>query len=296
MLHERRILLEFRATAGRRQAPGGRTSDRAKLGQHEGAAVRPSNGVRRTSALIGLGIPLEADSCCSATGTTATRGSPSPRGRGRRPGRRGRRDLERARGRRVDDHFFVVADQAWQALLGLPAWLAVGCSPARWRRAACARRGSAALSRASSPRCATPPPKRSSGSIPRGRSSAGTRARRRSTGTSGRGGRRAGLAAGARAEAEESMRPAAAASSASASTFPARCTATNGGARGLADGRPHPERRRRADRRRGRDPRHRSAAAETRQRESEAKYRALTEHLPTITYVHPLGERTPRCT
>ena len=31
--------------------------------------------------------------------------------------------------------------------------------------------------------------------------------------------------------------------------------------------------------------------AETRQRESEAKYRALTEHLPTITYVHPLGER-----
>ena len=31
--------------------------------------------------------------------------------------------------------------------------------------------------------------------------------------------------------------------------------------------------------------------AEARQRESEAKYRALTEHLPTITYVHPLGER-----
>jgi PAS domain S-box-containing protein len=31
--------------------------------------------------------------------------------------------------------------------------------------------------------------------------------------------------------------------------------------------------------------------AESRQRESEAKYRALTEHLPTITYVHPLGER-----
>ena len=31
--------------------------------------------------------------------------------------------------------------------------------------------------------------------------------------------------------------------------------------------------------------------AETKQRESEAKYRALTEHLPTITYVHPLGER-----
>jgi PAS domain S-box-containing protein len=31
--------------------------------------------------------------------------------------------------------------------------------------------------------------------------------------------------------------------------------------------------------------------AEARQRESEAKYRSLTEHLPTITYVHPLGER-----
>jgi PAS domain S-box-containing protein len=31
--------------------------------------------------------------------------------------------------------------------------------------------------------------------------------------------------------------------------------------------------------------------AEARQRESEAKYRALTEHLPTITYVHPLGDR-----
>jgi PAS domain S-box-containing protein len=31
--------------------------------------------------------------------------------------------------------------------------------------------------------------------------------------------------------------------------------------------------------------------AETRHRESEAKYRALTEQLPTITYVHPLGER-----
>ena len=31
--------------------------------------------------------------------------------------------------------------------------------------------------------------------------------------------------------------------------------------------------------------------AEARQRESEAKYRALTEHLPTITYLHPLGER-----
>jgi PAS domain S-box-containing protein len=31
--------------------------------------------------------------------------------------------------------------------------------------------------------------------------------------------------------------------------------------------------------------------AEARQRESEAKYRALTEQLPTITYVHPLGER-----
>jgi PAS domain S-box-containing protein len=31
--------------------------------------------------------------------------------------------------------------------------------------------------------------------------------------------------------------------------------------------------------------------AEARHRESEAKYRALTEHLPTITYVHPLGER-----
>ena len=31
--------------------------------------------------------------------------------------------------------------------------------------------------------------------------------------------------------------------------------------------------------------------AETKQRESEAKYRALTEHLPTVTYVHPLGER-----
>ena len=31
--------------------------------------------------------------------------------------------------------------------------------------------------------------------------------------------------------------------------------------------------------------------AEALQRESEAKYRALTEHLPTITYVHPLGER-----
>jgi PAS domain S-box-containing protein len=31
--------------------------------------------------------------------------------------------------------------------------------------------------------------------------------------------------------------------------------------------------------------------AESRKRESEAKYRALTEHLPTITYVHPLGER-----
>ncbi len=31
--------------------------------------------------------------------------------------------------------------------------------------------------------------------------------------------------------------------------------------------------------------------AEARQRESEAKYRALTEHLPTVTYLHPLGER-----
>jgi PAS domain S-box-containing protein len=31
--------------------------------------------------------------------------------------------------------------------------------------------------------------------------------------------------------------------------------------------------------------------AEARQRESEAKYRALTEHLPTITYVYPLGDR-----
>ena len=31
--------------------------------------------------------------------------------------------------------------------------------------------------------------------------------------------------------------------------------------------------------------------AEALQRESEAKYRALTEHLPTITYLHPLGER-----
>jgi PAS domain S-box-containing protein len=31
--------------------------------------------------------------------------------------------------------------------------------------------------------------------------------------------------------------------------------------------------------------------AEARHRESEAKYRALTEQLPTITYVHPLGER-----
>jgi PAS domain S-box-containing protein len=31
--------------------------------------------------------------------------------------------------------------------------------------------------------------------------------------------------------------------------------------------------------------------AEARQRESEAKYRALTEHLPTITYVHPLADR-----
>jgi PAS domain S-box-containing protein len=31
--------------------------------------------------------------------------------------------------------------------------------------------------------------------------------------------------------------------------------------------------------------------AEARERESEAKYRALTEHLPTVTYVHPLGER-----
>ncbi|HXV96633.1 MAG TPA: PAS domain S-box protein [Gaiellaceae bacterium] len=34
-----------------------------------------------------------------------------------------------------------------------------------------------------------------------------------------------------------------------------------------------------------------SRRAEARQRESEAKYRALTEHLPTVTYVHPLGER-----
>jgi PAS domain S-box-containing protein len=31
--------------------------------------------------------------------------------------------------------------------------------------------------------------------------------------------------------------------------------------------------------------------AEARHRETEAKYRALTEQLPTITYVHPLGER-----
>jgi PAS domain S-box-containing protein len=31
--------------------------------------------------------------------------------------------------------------------------------------------------------------------------------------------------------------------------------------------------------------------AEARQRESEAKYRSLTEHLPALTYIHPLGER-----
>ncbi len=31
--------------------------------------------------------------------------------------------------------------------------------------------------------------------------------------------------------------------------------------------------------------------AEARERETETKYRALTEHLPTVTYVHPLGER-----
>jgi PAS domain S-box-containing protein len=31
--------------------------------------------------------------------------------------------------------------------------------------------------------------------------------------------------------------------------------------------------------------------AEARERETEAKYRALTEHLPTITYVHPLADR-----
>ena len=31
--------------------------------------------------------------------------------------------------------------------------------------------------------------------------------------------------------------------------------------------------------------------AEARQRESDARYRSLTEHLPAITYVHPLGDR-----
>ena len=67
-----------------------------------------------------------------------------------------------------------------------------------------------------------------------------------------------------------------------------------GGERGrrLADGRAARERdRRSARRRRGRRDVGEPQRTDARRRESEAKYRALTEQLPTITYLHPLGER-----
>ena len=89
------------------------------------------------------------------------------------------------------------------------------------------------------------------------------------------------------------MRPPSPRRSASASTSPAHASAQERRrAHGLPDGRPDPER---AGEPTGavvvtRDIGE-TQRAEALQRESEAKYRSLTEHLPTITYVHPLGER-----
>ena len=170
-------------------------------------------------------------------------------------------------------------------------------SPARWRRAACARRGSAALSRASSPRCATPPPKRSSGSIPRGRSSAGTRARRRSAGLeSGRGGRRDRSRCWRPSPRRRNRcDPPPAARLGERLDVPSTVHRHKNGdelavsltVAPIPNGADEPTGAVVVTRDIGEPQR-----AETRQRESEAKYRALTEHLPTITYVHPLGERS----
>jgi PAS domain S-box-containing protein len=263
----------------------------------KGAAVRPSIRVRRSAAIV-LGVALEAlvmllgnwhdryPGVAVAAGlvVAALAGAAGGIWSG----------LAVAGGGWML-HFFFVADQAWEALIGLPAWLAVGglagwLATSRLRTARERRLVSGELSAV----------RESASEAIIGIDLEGTIVSW-NAGAQEIYGYESGEAIGQsisllapEAEEEESMRPARAAQlgerldvpsavhrnreggdlavSLTVAPIPNGAGETTGAVVVTRDiGEPQ--------------------RAEARQRESEAKYRALTEHLPTITYVHPLGER-----
>jgi PAS domain S-box-containing protein len=193
-------------------------------------------------------------------------------------------------------HFFFVADQALRALIALPAWLAVGAL-AGWL-ATSRRRSSRARMLASGELTAV---RDSAAEAIVGIDLEGTIVSW-SSGAEALYGYSAEEAVGETVsllfpegtESEESMRPATAARLGERFDLPATTHRHQDGSdlavsltvAPIPDGFGEPTGAVVVTRDVGEPQR-----AEARQRESEAKYRALTEHLPTITYLHPLGER-----
>jgi PAS domain S-box-containing protein len=265
----------------------------------KGAAVRPSIRVRRSAAIV-LGVGLEAlvmllgDWHDRYPGVAVAAGLVIAALAGAAGGIWSGLAVA---GGGWTLHFFFVADQAWQALIGLPAWLAVGglagwLASSRLRTSRERRLVSSELSavRESASEAII-------GIDPEGTIvswNAGAKEIYGYDADEAVGQPISLLAPEAEGEGDEAMRPAQAAQLGERLDVPSMMHRHRDGGdlavsltvAPIPNGASGPSGAVVITRDIGEPQR-----AEALQRESEAKYRALTEHLPTITYVHPLGER-----